>query len=193
MDYSKLSDEELVFKAQGKDESAMTELISRYKHYVKKSVRPYFLAGGDSEDLIQEGMLGVFRAIETFNGKSGFKSYVYLCVKTGIISLIKKYNSDKNKPLNNFVSLNEGEPNAISEVAATAVFNPETSVINSESEKELVDKMKDELSKLEFNILTLYLEGYSYAEIGEKIGKNEKSIDNALQRIRKKVAHLYGE
>lgn len=193
MNYELLTDEELVCLAQKNDETATTEIISRYKNYVKKIVRPFFLAGGDAEDLLQEGMLGVFKAIETYNGKSGFKNYVFICVKTGIISLIKKYNSDKNKPLNGFISLSElSAENATGETAATLYADPEKKVIESEGEKELIEKMKDELSKFEFKILSLYLDGYSYAEIGAKTGKNVKAIDNALQRIRKKVACLYG-
>ena len=193
MNYQDFTDEQLVSAAQNKDDAATAELISRYKNYVKSIVRPFFLAGGDSEDLIQEGMIGVFKAIETFNGKSSFKSYVYLCVKTGIISLIKKYNSDKNKPLNEFISLSSmGQICVSDEIAATAYLDPEKNVIESERETELIEKMKGNLSGLEFKILSLYLEGYSYAEIGYKTGKNVKAIDNALQRIRKKVAFLYG-
>lgn len=191
--YGEMSDEELVLLAKGNDENATTELISRYKNYVKRIVRPFFLAGGDSEDLLQEGMLGVFKAIETFNGKSSFKSYVYLCVKTSIISLVKKYNSEKNKPLNNFVSLSSPAIYKIAEeIAATLYIDPEKTIIESEREKELIEKMKDGLSKLEFNILSLYLGGYSYSEISLKTGKNVKAIDNALQRIRKKAGLIYG-
>ena len=127
--YEITSDEELVALAKNNDESATTELIGRYKNYVKKIVRPFFLAGGDSEDLLQEGMLGVFKAIETFNGKSSFKSYVYLCVKTSIISLVKKYNSGKNKPLNNFVSLSSPAIyNMAEEIAATLYVDPEKEI-----------------------------------------------------------------
>ena len=191
MIYTDISDEELVVLAQNKDENATDELITRYKNYVKKIVRPFFLVGGDTEDLIQEGMIGIFRAIETFNGKSSFKSYVYLCVKSGIVSLVKKYNSDKNKPLNNFISISY-PLDTTDEIAATTCSDPEKNVIESEREKELICKMKDKLSDLEFKILSLYLNGYSYGEIGIKTGKNVKAIDNALQRIRKKVACLYG-
>lgn len=191
MNYNAASDEELVVLAKNNDENATTELISRYKNYVKKIARHFFLVGGDSEDIIQEGMIGVFRAIESFNGKSSFKSYVYLCVRTGIFSLIKSFNSDKNKPLNNFISISY--PLDVSaEIAATTSIDPEKDIIESEREKELIEKMKDKLSALEFKILTLYLGGYSYGEIGAKTNKNVKAIDNALQRIRKKIACLYG-
>ena len=191
MDYSSLKDEELVLKAQHNDAAAMDEIISRYKSFVKKCVRPYFLVGGDGEDLIQEGMVGVFRAVETFNGKSSFKAYVYSCVKNGVISLIKKYNSDKNKPLNGFVSLS-GEDDIAREVAASATENPENRLLYIEAETELMAGIKKTLSKFEFNVLKLYLEGYSCSEISAVLNTNEKSIDNALQRIKKKVIAFYG-
>lgn len=195
MDYKKFTDEELVKMAQGKDAEAMTTVIERYKNYVKIAVRPYFICGGDSEDLLQEGMLGVFRAVETFNGKSSFKSYVYICVKSGILSLIRKYNSDKNKPLNNFISLSGDSETDLDKNFLMSSFkdNPEKAFIDTEGEKEFFGKVEKSLSSLEFKILNLFLEGYSYLEIANKLSKNEKSIDNALQRIRKKVALIYGE
>lgn len=195
MDYKKFTDEELVKMAQGKDAEAMTTVIERYKNYVKIAVRPYFICGGDSEDLLQEGMLGVFRAVETFNGKSSFKSYVYICVKSGISSLIRKYNSDKNKPLNNFISLSGDSETDLDKNCLMSSFkdNPEKAFIDTEGEKEFFGKVEKSLSSLEFKILNLFLEGYSYLEIANKLSKNEKSIDNALQRIRKKVALIYGE
>ncbi len=195
MDYKKFTDEELVKMAQGKDAEAMTTVIERYKNYVKIAVRPYFICGGDSEDLLQEGMLGVFRAVETFNGKSSFKSYVYICVKSGILSLIRKYNSDKNKPLNNFISLSGDSETDLDKNCLMSSFkdNPEKAFIDTEGEKEFFGKVEKSLSSLEFKILNLFLEGYSYLEIANKLSKNEKSIDNALQRIRKKVALIYGE
>lgn len=191
MDYTGLSDEELVVKAQLKDSAAMDELIARYKSFVKKCVRPYFLVGGDTEDLIQEGMVGVFRAVETFNGKSSFRAYVYSCVKNGIITLIKKYNSEKNKPLNGFISLS-GDDDTAREVAASATEDPETRFLDLEAESELIESMKNILSRFEFTVFRLFLDGYSYAEISDKLKKNEKSIDNALQRIKKKVDAVYG-
>ena len=195
MDYKKFTDEELVKMAQGKDAEAMTTVIERYKNYVKIAVRPYFICGGDSEDLLQEGMLGVFRAVETFNGKSSFKSYVYICVKSGILSLIRKYNSDKNKPLNNFISLSGDSETDLDKNFLMSSFkdNPEKAFIDTEGEKEFFGKVEKSLSSLEFKILNLFLEGYSYLEIANQLSKNEKSIDNALQRIRKKVALIYGE
>lgn len=195
MDYKKFTDEELVKMAQSKDAEAMTTVIERYKNYVKIAVRPYFICGGDSEDLLQEGMLGVFRAVETFNGKASFKSYVYICIKSGILSLIRKYNSDKNKPLNNFISLSGDSETDVDKncLMSSLKDNPEKTIIDTEGEKEFFGKVEKSLSSLEFKILNLFLEGYSYLEIANKLSKNEKSIDNALQRIRKKVAVIYGE
>ena len=189
MDYINLTDEQLVSLAQEKDTEAMSTVINRYKNLVKKVARSYFLIGGDTEDLLQEGMLGVFKAVETFNGKSGFKSYVYICVKTSIISAIKKSNCDKNKPLNNYVSIsgNKDSDADKNQFVISLESDPETDFINKEAEVELQNKIKSTLSNLEFNILSLFLKGYSYIEIGEKLNKNAKSIDNALQRIRKKL------
>lgn len=195
MDYKALSDEKLVTLAQDKDTKAVTEIFERYKSFVKIVIRPYFLVGGDSEDLMQEGLLGVFKAIETFNGKSSFKSYVYLCVKSGILSLIRKYNSDKNKPLNNFISLSgmgEGDSDK-AEYMATGEADPEENFIAHEEKSEFLEQVEKILSKLEYKIFCLYVEGYSYSEIACKLNKNEKSVDNAVQRIRKKVAAEYSE
>lgn len=195
MDYKDYTDEELVKMAQEKNADAMTAVIQRYKDFVKVAIRPYFLCGGDSEDLLQEGMLGVFRAVETFNGKYSFKNYVYACVKNAILSLIRKYNSDKNKPLNNFISLSGDSDFDLEKNALMISFkdNPEKTFIETESEREFYQKIKQNLSKLEYKIFNLYIEGYSYQEIARRLEKNEKSIDNALQRIRKKVASIYGE
>ena len=167
MDYQKMTDEELVQKAQEKDQSAINEIFARYKNFVRSIIRSkdLFLPDGDGEDLLQEGMLGLFSAVNTYNGSVQFKSYAY-------------------RALNNSVALdggiNEGE----------ALLDPETKYISSESFKEVDSVIKETLSKLEYLILTYYIEGYSYEEIGNKTGKNVKAIDNALQRIRSKIKTL---
>ena len=189
--YEHLNDEELVALARGGETEAIDCIMKRYRHNVLAVARSYFLSGGDTEDLIQEGMLGVFRAILTFNPeKSNFKSYSYLCVKSAILTLIKKSTREKNKPLNNYISLSGGmeNDNDKTDIVLDVQYDPERSYINKESEVELLEEIKNALSKYEHKILIYYLQGYSYDEISQKAGKDVKSIDNALQRIRKKLS-----
>ncbi len=190
MDLSKLTDEELVLQSQKDNKQAMTELFDRYKNLIKAISRSYFLIGGDKEDLFQEGLLGLFNAIISYNGKSSFKSYAYVCIRNNIVSVIKTYNTLKNRPMLNYVSLTaftEGDIDKSDIFIDEKDFDPETAYINKESSEELKVKIKNTLSNLENEILSFYLKGYSYAEIASKTNKNVKSIDNAIQRIRNKV------
>lgn len=190
MDYNRTSDEELVISAKNGDDGAMEELFNRYKGMVKAVSRSYFLVGGDTDDLLQEGMIGVYNAIETFNGSSSFKAYTYKCVKNKIITLIKKSLRHKSLPLNNYVSLSgilDGDMDK-TEFVVDDVSDPEEEYINRESEAELKKKIFSLLSRYEKEIFLLYLQGYSYDDISIKTKKKVKSIDNALQRIRKKIS-----
>ena len=189
MEYVNLPDERLVEISKNGDNKATETLILRYKNLVRAIARSYFLADGALEDLLQEGDIGLFKAIEGFNGSSSFKSYAFICVKSAVISAIKKSNSNKNKPLNNYISISgiDGNDSDKSDIVIDSGFDPETGYINKESESELKLRIKDTLSAFEYKILTKYLSGYSYAEIGEETNKPIKSIDNALQRIRKKL------
>lgn len=194
MNYSIMSDEELLSACKdGKDEKEKEEalgvLLMRYKHTVNMVARAYFLSGGDTDDLLQEGMIGVFKAISTYNGKSSFKNYAYKCIKTNILSAVKKSGRLKNKPLYNYVSLSseEGDDEDKNAFLSDDSFDPEEKYINAEAEKELKARIKRELSELEYTILNFYLAGYSYREIAEKTDKSVKSVDNAVQRIRKKI------
>ena len=189
IDLKSMSDEELVLLAQVKDESAIDELFNRYKYIASAVAHSYFLNGGDSEDLLQEGLLAIFKAITTFNTKYNFKAYVYKCVKNRIITVITSSNRYKNQPLNNYISLSGTFDSDIdkNEIIIDNEFGPEETYINTEAEKELKAIIDDCLSSYEHKILFYYLKGYSYREISEKINKKEKSIDNAIQRIRKKI------
>ena len=191
VDYKLLKDEKLVELAQGKDVYAINELLDRYKKVVKKIARHYFLLGGDFEDLIQEGTICVFRAMETYKGDAPFYPYVYQCIKNGIISLVRRSAAGAASEVP-FGNASDNYFFDDDEIAATCDSDPEINFINSETEKELNGKLKEALSKLEYEILTLYLEGYSYLEIAKKLKKNEKSVDNALQRIKKKANQIYG-
>ncbi len=187
----KLSDEELAVLAQRKDENAIEELFNRYKYIASSVAHSYFLNGGDSEDLLQEGLFAIFKAITSFNAKSSLKTYVYTCVKNRIFNLIKSSNRYKNQPLNNYLSLSGGAESDTeidkTEIIIDKHFGPEEICINAESENELKSIINKVLSKFEYDILVYYLKGYSYREISEKIHKKEKSIDNAIQRIRRKI------
>lgn len=189
MDYIKFSDEQLVKLAQKNDTEALELLITRYKKAVTKIARSYFLVGGDMDDLLQEGMIGVFKAIGSFKHGGEFKHYAYRCIKNNILTTIKVANRVKNKPLVNYVSLSFDDENDVdkNQFLDSGIRNPEETFINNESEIELKNKIFKSLSILENSILKLYLDGYSYNEISVKLDKNVKTIDNAIQRIRKKL------
>lgn len=189
MDIVNLSDEELALLVQKNDSEACEELLNRYKQHVVSWVRAYFLTCGDSEDLVQESMVAVFSAINSFNGKSKFKTYAKTCVKNRIFSVIKNSKRLKNQPLDNYISLSGWADNDSdkTEIIIDTAFGPEEKFINSETEKELIYIIRRNLSDYEYRILFLYLHGYSYSEIEEKLSKSRKSVDNALQRIRKKI------
>ncbi len=193
MKFEKLTDEELAYLAN-KDEIALESLMERYKPMINSIARSYFLTSGDIDDLIQEGMIGVFKAITSFNGKSSFKAYAYTCIKTNIITAIKKSNRNKNKPLNNYISLSgtDGNDEDKNLLVCDKNFDPERKVIEMESHDELRETIKQKLSQFEYKILLYYLQGFSYSDISERTGKKEKSIDNAIQRIRKKLQELNG-
>lgn len=188
-DIRKRTDEELVALAKENDAEAIEALMERYKGAVKAVTRSLYLSGGDSEDLLQEGMVGIFKAVATYDGKTAsFKSYLYACVRNSVLSAVKKDNSNKNLPLRNYISLSGyGADSDKTEIVISGGLDPEADYINKEAERELICRLKKILSGMEYRILTLYLQGFSYAEIGAALGKTQKSADNAIQRIRKKV------
>lgn len=184
-----LSDEKLCELSQQKNAEATVILIERYKHMVSSIAHGYFLTDGDLEDLIQVGTIAVFKAICSYKNKAEFKNYAFKCVKNAILTAVKKSNSNKNKPLINYISFSgfsDGDSDRTILMADDSC-DPEESYINFESEVELKQKIKGSLSKYENQILSLYLQGYSYTEIGLQLNKSSKSIDNALQRIKRKI------
>ena len=194
MEYKKLSDERLAQLAKDGDAEAMEKLIVRYRYLVTSIAHSYFLIDGDLEDLIQVGQIGIFKAINTYNGKVEFKFYAYKVVKNTVLSAIKKSNTSKNLPLNNYIPLSgfvDGD-NDKNILLADENFSPEETYINNETEEELKDRIFSSLSKYESEILTYYLQGYTYVEISSKLNKSIKSIDNALQRIKKKLLDKIG-
>ena len=184
-----LKDDELVLRAQSGDKAAEEELLVRYAGIVRSKAREFFLAGGETEDLIQEGMIGLYRAVGDYRVGTenfSFKNFAYLCVRRRIIDAVKSSARKKNVPLNNYVSIFSGE-----ELTADASeISPEESLIQSENRREFMQKMSTVLSDFEFKITVMYMNGMSCAEICAATNKSEKSVDNALQRSKKKLLKL---
>ena len=178
----KLTDEQLVLMYKSGNETAFNEIYSRYKNLVKFYSRNLFLMGADSDDLMQEGMMGLIKAVNGYrDGESSFLTYASHCIKTSLITAVKKYANKKSSPLNNSDSYD------VLDKIGFLNPTPEDVVLNSESDKELKLKIYSELSKTEILVLNLYLYGYSYDEIAKNLNKNVKSVDNALSRARKKI------
>ena len=179
----KKSDEELVALAQNGDKQAMEELLLRHAGLVRGCARGFFLIGGETEDLIQEGMIGLYNAIGEYRKKedsSSFKNFAYLCVSRRIIDAVKASARKKNVPLNSGVPILWADGLAMG-------FNPEDMLILRDDRREFRQKMSGVLSDFEFKVTTMYMDGMSCAEICAATGKSAKSVDNALQRSKKKL------
>ncbi len=194
--YADMSDAELALAANSGDGIASEYLLNKYKHFVRAKARSYFIVGADKEDLIQEGMIGLYKAIRDYDMKKkvSFSSFAELCITRQIITAIKAATRQKHKPLNTYVSLNkpvydeESDRTLIDIIISGAnVLNPEDTIIDKEDISSMKDKMGKLLSKLEWKVLSFYLSGKSYQEIGDSLGKDIKSIDNALQRVKAKL------
>jgi RNA polymerase sporulation-specific sigma factor len=193
--YENMADNELVLLANDGDDVAMEVLISRYKNFVRAKTRSYFLIGADRDDIIQEGMRGLFKAIRDFDGtkNNSFRTFAELCVTRQIITAVKTATRLKHTPLNNYVSFNKPVYEDDTEKTLLEILNnrleldPEEIIINKEKLEETEEKIKDNLSKFENTVLNLYLQGKNYQEIAIVLEKPAKSIDNALQRIKKKI------
>lgn len=189
------SDEDFLRKIKNGDENAEIELISRYKDLVVKISRCYFIAGGDIEDIIQEGMIGLYKAIKNYNFKkeTSFKTFAVMCIKHQIQTAIKSSNANKNKALSSAVSFQDFSETGNSDgfeylpVDLIIEHSPEDEAIDNEEYEQLKAKIKDTLSPLEYKVLTYYLQGYAYKEISSTLGVTEKSIDNSLSRIKSKL------
>ena len=194
-DQNTLPDETLCARASLGDRAAEELLVVRYHRLVRICARPYFLAGGDSEDLIQEGMMGLLSAIREFLPEKGsaFRTYAETCIRNRILSAIRAAARDKHDPLNHYVSyeppLFDGNTDRYPYTASRPPQqNPEDMYISREERRERLGTLKEQLSGLEAKILTLFLRGYSYAEIAVRVDRSPKAVDNAVQRIRRKVA-----
>lgn len=190
-----MSDEEIVNAYREGDSDALEYLITKYQYFVRAKARSYFLVGADREDIVQEGMIGLYKSIRDFRGDklASFKAFAELCITRQIITAIKTATRQKHIPLNSYVSLDkpiydeESDRTLLDVIAGSRVSDPEEMIINREAFAGLEDKMAEILSPLEQRVLMLYLDGRSYQEISYDLGRHLKSIDNALQRVKRKV------
>lgn len=193
--YDEMLDETIVEAAREGDDSAQEYLINKYKNFVRAKARSYFLIGADREDIIQEGMIGLYKAIRDFrNDKlASFRAFAELCITRQIITAIKTATRQKHIPLNSYVSLNkpiydeESDRTLLDVLSGTKVSDPEELVISREEFVDIEHKMGEFLSDLEWKVLMSYLEGRSYQEIAKDLRRHVKSIDNALQRVKRKL------
>ncbi len=196
-DYADLSDEQLIHNLRDGDSGVMDYLMEKYKYLVRKRANTLFLLGGDTDDLIQEGMLGLFKAIRDYEESAGsFYRFAELCVNRQIYTAIEAAARKKNGPLNSYISLSGSESDTegafLEETVAANERDPEQIMIDRESVEEFLTRIRQNLSRMEREVLDYYLEGMNYRRIAEKMGRTEKSIDNALQRIRTKAQELSG-
>ncbi len=193
--FSTMHDEEVILDARSGDSIALEYLINKYKNFVRAKARTYFLIGADREDIIQEGMIGLFKAIRDFREDklSSFRAFAELCITRQIITAIKTATRQKHIPLNSYVSLDrpvfdeESDRTLMDLISEESVSDPEEMIINREEFNGIEEKMGEILSGLEWEVLSLYLQGRSYQEIAEELDRHVKSIDNALQRVKRKL------
>ena len=193
--FDHLTDEQLVEQVHLGNTDALDFLISKYRLFVKAKARSYFLVGADREDIIQEGMIGLYKAIRDFKEDklASFRAFAELCITRQIITAIKTATRQKHIPLNSYVSLDkpiydeESERTLMDIITSPVIDDPEHLMINREDYHYLEQKMAEVLSELEQQVLIRYLEGQSYNEISEELNRHVKSIDNALQRVKRKL------
>jgi RNA polymerase sporulation-specific sigma factor len=190
------SDVELVERARGGDERSLEGLIARYRNFARSKARSYFLAGSDKEDVVQEGMIGLYKAIRDFdlNQETPFRAFAELCISRQILTAIKTANRQKHQPLNSSLSLDapaygddQSDRSVGDNIQASPLMDPAEMVISAEEIEAIRDSMRDNLTQLEGDVLRLYMDGKSYEEIAGALGNHVKSIDNALQRIKRKL------
>jgi RNA polymerase sporulation-specific sigma factor len=193
--YACMSDEEVVDLARGADALALDYILAKYKNFVRAKARSYFLIGADREDIIQEGTIGLYKAVRDYNQdkQSPFKAFAELCITRQIINAIKTATRQKHIPLNSYVSLNkplydeESERTLIDVISGGKGSNPEELYIGQEDYSSIENKIGEMLSGFEREVLMSYLRGKTYQEIAEDLGRHVKSIDNALQRAKRKL------
>lgn len=194
-DFSAMEDEKVIESARSGNSEALDFILNKYKPLVKSKSRAYFLIGADNEDIIQEGMIGLYKAVRDFNPEkhASFRAFADLCVNRQIITAIKAATRQKHQPLNNYVSLNkpayddDSQETYMDSIKGAENTNPETMFIGREARAGIEKHLEKNLSSFENTVLSLYLDGKSYSEISKITQKSEKSIDNALQRVKKKL------
>jgi RNA polymerase sporulation-specific sigma factor len=190
-----MEDEDVVEEAKKGNRQALEYLINRYKNFVRAKARCYFLIGADREDIIQEGMIGLYKAIRDYNKDklTSFKAFAELCITRQIITAIKTATRQKHIPLNSYVSLNkpiyddESDRTLLDVLSGVKVTDPEELIISREELSYMESKIGEILSNLEWEVLTSYLDGKTYQEIAVDLDRHVKSIDNALQRVKRKL------
>lgn len=193
--YDFKSDEEIVEIAKKGDLVALEYLIKKYKNFVRAKARTYFLIGADKEDIIQEGTIGLYKAVRDFDKdkRSSFRAFAELCIQRQIITAIKTATRQKHIPLNSYISLNkpifdeESDRTLLDVLSGAKITDPEELIISREELENIEGKIGEILSELEWEVLTAYLEGKSYQEISVELNRHVKSIDNALQRVKRKL------
>lgn len=193
--YDSMTDDELLRLHRAGDARAEETLYARYKQIVRSKARTYFLVGADHEDIIQEGMIGLYKAVMDyqFDKAASFRGFAELCITRQIITAIKSATRKKHVPLNTYISFNrsvyegENERPLIDVLTSTRISDPEEVLIGRESYAAVADSIEHSLSKLEHNALGLYLYGYSYQQIADMLQITTKSVDNAIQRVKKKL------
>ncbi len=193
--YAEFTDEQIVEMSHNGDSSAEEHLLDKYKNFVRSKARSYFLVGADHEDIVQEGMIGLYKAIRDYRPDklSSFRAFAELCITRQIITAIKTATRQKHIPLNNYVSLNkplydeESDRTLLDVIIEGRTSDPEEMIINMENVGNIRAKISEVLSGLEQEVLNAYLDGRSYQEIAESLGRHVKSIDNALQRVKRKL------
>ena len=197
-DLSALSDEELVRLAQADDHSALEEIVSRYLNLIRSRAGSYFIPGAEKDDIIQEGMIGLYKAVMEFDETKTayFSSFAAACIRNNIITAVKTAARKKNSPLNSYISLTKGNydedggETLLDIMALGEESDPETIVIDRENADGIEYTINKALSKLELQVLLEYLSGGSYNEIAQNLGRDVKAVDNAIQRIKKKLEIL---
>jgi RNA polymerase sporulation-specific sigma factor len=199
-DKLQVDDGYLIALAKQGDPTAYDRLVRRYYGFVRLKASSYFLTGGDADDLIQEGLVGLYKAIRDFrpDRESSFRNFAELCITRQVITAVKTATRNKHTPLNQYVSFSsspasamDGEPTLDEVIAGPAAHDPVNQVISGEELRSLIDCLGTALSDLEARVLALYLDGRSYEEIGGRIDCDTKTVDNALQRVKRKVGgHL---
>ena len=197
MPYEAFSDEELIEKLRQGEDDITDYILEKYKPLVRKKTNAMYLIGGETEDLIQEGMIGLFKAIRDYkpDKDASFYHFAELCINRQLYSALDASNRKKHQPLNSYISLSEQEhPDAVAaELLVDKESGPEQTVIEQEVWEEYKKRLAQKLSRMENQVLQYYLDGNHYIQIAEMMGKSPKSIDNALQRIRQKIRQMKPE